>query len=650
MSVVQLFPDPDPDARPSHSAPGPARAWLERTTALPSPARLGSTMRWWCTVGLGKLGVLVVRAPLLLVLELRPIGVGLGRMMTAWAGWVAAIAHAEALRAAESHSEKYASELLATQKGRRRLSLGVAVVLAGATWWAVAVYPLAVILTIGLVVLVADAVGRRVAPQETKLPAPARAVLQEGVPLTQVTRALVDRAGERWGIELGIARAMTYSPARREYEVWVTSSEALTADIMRDFERAIGATDHAMRCLAPPDGQASVRRLVIREGDPLAVPVPAPQVRMGGTVADWVELGVSMTDVPFALPYAGVHHRKVMMTGGGKTAWAIRSTIRGLAPLRDVVLGGIDITNGPELTLWRDVIQYKGLDVAGAERVLDKALAEIDRRSRILTAIAEDDDPDNDATEWHSGLGPAFIIVIDEFAQLAAFDGKGGRPNLLAKAEQIVRTGRKHWVSLDMYTQRTGNDDFGSTTMSSQCAVTVAGPCEPADAVRMFGVDQRDAGYTPHLLRPGVQGDARDAGKVMISSPMHRTPDYYRYYAPGTTAEVKRLARQLVDAGLPSLGDTGLDEAVVVDPLLAEAERAFDTAGADRLPSAVLLEHLQVADPDTWGPWTQVRLAEALRDHGMRPRGLNLPDGTNPRGYLRAELDAALQTSERTDA
>ena len=624
---------------------GPVRARLERVPTLPDRHRAAAVARWWVTDGARRLVALLVRAPLLLLLELRPIGTGLGRIVMGWARWCNADTYAAtiATNAGLGVAHKDDPARLEARRGRRRvLSALLGTVLVGLVWAAVLRWPGALVLGAGVLVLVCDAVGRRIAPAPTvALPPPARAVLTEGVPLTQITRAIVDRAAERWGLELGVARAMTYSHERREYEVTVTCSEALTRDHMADFERAIGAADHSMRCLAPPDRRAGTRRLVIREGDPLAEPVPAPVDIPRGSITEWVELGVSMTDVPFALPFAGVHMRIVMGTGGGKSAWALRGIIRGLAGRRDVVLGGIDITNGPELTLWRGVIQHRGLDPEGAERVLDLALAEIARRGAVLSALAEDDDPDNDVSEWHSGLGPAFVILVDEFAQLAVFDGKGKRADLLGKCEQIVRTGRKHWVSMVMLTQRTGNDDFGSTTMSSQCGVTVAGPCDPADTVRMFGVELRDAGYQPHLLSPGVEGDIRDAGKVYLSSPAHRTPDLYRFYAPGSTAEVKRIARQLVDQGLPVLGGpAGTVDAVEVPTLLVDVERAFVDAGVGRLATAELLEAIR---PGGWD-LDERALAEQLRPFGVASGRWRPSPGANPvRGYALADVRAALE-------
>lgn len=631
-------------ADPPEPAPGPLRARLERMPTLPSPGRAVAVARWWGTVGAAKLGVLAVRAPYLLFLELRPIAVGLGRILTGWADWMAATAHAEMLRAATDHTEKYASELLAAQSGRRKLSAAGAVMLAAVVWWAAISYPSALAVAGVVLVGVADAVGRKVSPATTSaLPPPARTVLTEGVPLVQVTRAIVDRALSRWGIELGIDRAMTYSPARREYEVYVTSPEAITREHLADFERAIGATDHAMRCLAPADKSASVRRLVIREGDPLVDVPPAPWIPSGTrSIADPLEIGVSMTDTPFALVFAGEHIKVVGATGSGKTSWFLRNTIDAISSCLDAVLWGIDLTGGPEQSLWRGVIQRRAFTPEDAEALLDAALAEIARRSAILAGFAADDDPSNDdITEWCTQLGPALILVIDEFSTLAEYDGKAGRLNLLGKCELIVRTGRKAWVSLVALAQKTGNDDFGSTTMTTQANTSIALPCAAPDAVRLFGVERRDAGYTPHLLQPGTKTERRDAGKCYIESPLHRAPDLYSCYAPMAAGEVKRRARQRMADGLPTLdgGPVGQVDAVEVPAILVAVEAAFAAAGdPDRIATAELLERLDDAG------LTETKLAELLRPHDVRPGRWRPATGANAvRGYVLAEVRDALR-------
>jgi hypothetical protein len=635
MTLLELVP-PDDD-KPDQ--PGPIQARVERVPPLPRPARIRAGAWWWATTGAARLGAALVRAPYTALCELRPIAVGFGRIVASWSRWCSASTLEAGLKAADQHHEKHALEVERRKEGRRRISAFLFLLAVGAGWTAAVRWPAALLIVCGALVVVCDAVGRKVSPSPVHVPAPARVVLRDGVPLTQITRTLVEVA-TREGLELGVARAMRYDAARREYRVTVTCLDQIEAKHLRAFERGLGAADHAIRSLAT--GEATSRELVIRDGDPLAVHVDRDWIPTGTrSVAEPLDVGVSLTEVPFALTFAGVHMRVVMASGGGKTKWFLRACIDRVSACRDAVVWGADITNGPELSLWRGVVQRRATTPEEADALLDAAIAEIDRRGRILTAIAEDDDPDNDVDEWHAGLGPALVIFFDEFAQAAVYNGKGDRLNLLGKAEQIVRTGRKHWVSLVMLTQRTGNDDFGSTTMSSQCAVTIAGACEPADTVRMFGVERRDGGYAPHLLSPGVEGDPRDAGKVFISSPTHRTPDMYRAYAPGSTAEVKRRARQRIADGLPSLHGPAEDavEAVEVPASLLLLERVFaEHRHQDRVPSAVVL-----AADEAVG-WSAESLADALRPHGVTTRKARseLAGGRAVMCYFRVEVDAAL--------
>lgn len=647
-------PDDEPDepalapvVERAAGGPGPLRTRLERVPQLPSPARVRSTTSWWCTEGAKKLGILFVRAPYLLLLEWRPIGRGFARIVGGWSRWCAATELDAGLKTAELHNEKSALALNSKKEGRRRLSLAVAVVLLAAAWVAVVRWPGNFAAAVLVFVAVCDAVGRKAAPTKNNLPPPARAVLKEGVPLTQVTLAIIERARDRWGFEFGVARSMTYSPARREYELWVTSGEALTAEHMRDFERAIGAVDYAMRCLAPPDGTAGVRRLLIREGDPLAEVPPPPHIETGSRSIELaLDMGVSMTDTPFDLILAKTHVKVVMGTGGGKTAWFLRTCINRVSACRDAVILGVDLTHGPELPLWRKVVQRTAFDPEEAESLLNDVLAEIARRAVILADFAADDDPSNDdITEWCSALGPYWVVFIDEFSTLADFDGKGGKLNLLGLAEQIVRVGRKHGVGLIMCAQRTGNDDFGSTTMSTQAATAIVGPCAPSDAVRIFGVERRDQGYTPHLLKPGVPGQRRDAGKVFVDSVLHHSPDIYSCYAPLSAGQVKALARQRIADGLPSLHGRPVAgeplDAVEVPPMLADVEQAFADAGnPDRMSTVDLLASLRDAGHDL----DERGLAEALRPVELRPqaRWRPAPGANSIRGYNLVDVQAAM--------
>jgi hypothetical protein len=633
--------------------PSPLRRAVERATARPviRPRQIAVNVAWYTPRVLR----LTFYDSLRFVLrELGPIGRGIWRVLAAWARWKAAYGMAEGIAAAEGNPKgKLTDQRERRRTGRMIVSILVFAAMFGGGWWLFANYQPAFWATAVVLVAIFDAVGRHGQERPEYSPPPALpSVLTANVPLGQLEQTILG-ALEREMFEpgsFGIAHPLTYDPPRLEYRLQLSLRDELKAEHLRAIERAIGAKDYAIRNLATDT--STIRELVIRVGDSLALPVDRPFLPTGSkSVTEGIDMGTSAGDVPFVIPVAGVHSRVIMATGGGKTSWYLRALIDGLSACRDVVIGGIDITNGPEFALWRGVIQYRGLDPDQADEVLDVALAEIDRRAKILTAIAEDDDPDNDTTEWHSGLGPAFVILIDEFAQLAAYNGKGeyaDEPNLVAKALQIIRTGRKHWVSLQCLSQRSGKDDFGSTTMATQCAVTVAGPCSSDDAVRMFGVPRRDAGYTPNMLSPGVEGDIRDAGKVMLDSPMHRTPDLYRVYAPGSAAEVKRRARQRMDDGLPSLRDVvqpdALD-AVEVPPVLHAVEQVFIARGRpEKITSEELAAEVGQGNGD--------RLAAALRNEApdppraLRPsrRKFRPAPGVNPvHGYYWRDVEKAIR-------
>jgi hypothetical protein len=621
------------------------RAHLERQQ-LPSPARIAQQAHWWSTDGAKGAGVLLLKLPLLVVFELRPIFRGLGRVLSGWASWCAAADHAERLTGADDKTQKAAERLESRKEGRRRLSLIVFVVLVGVTWWAVVVHPEYLVVAGFVVVAVLDWAGRRGQTTVESLPPPLRVVLKEGVPLSQITASLL-ATFEREGIEVGVDQPLRYDAGRSDYRILVSCRDEITAEHLRALERGIGASDHTIRLLAT--GIATVRELVIRDGDPLAE-VPQPDWIPTGTrsiESGALDLGESMTEVPFALDFAGVHIRIVAGTGGGKTAWFLRNCIDRLSSCRDAVLWGVDITAGPELPLWRAVIQRRAFTPEDAEELLTAALVEIDRRAKILAGFAADDDPSNDdITEWCSQLGPWLVIVIDEFSTLAEYNGKpAGELDLLKLAKQIIRTGRKHGVSLVMFAQRTGTEDFGSTVMSTQAGTAIVGPCDMTDTVNVFGKDRRDQGYAPHLLTPGTKESANDAGKCYVDSPRHRTADLYRAYAPLSAGEVKRRARQRIADGLPSLhggrAELAVIEAAEVPVILADVEQAFADAGnPDKLATADLLAWLNSTDYDL----DAKKLADQLRPLELRPnaRWRPAPGVDSIRGYNLADVRDAL--------
>lgn len=649
--VVQLHKTPPVHAPTAPAAPSKARAAVAHLTDRPYPNRrqLTDTTRWW-TLRLAKV---IPWLPWLLVKELVPVCRGIARVCTAWAAWVSCVELAAAAKSAEGNQRaKATADVEDRRTGRRRLSLAAAALAgAGGGWlWLTHLHAAAAatILCVGVL----DLIGRRGRETEPFLPPAALpSVLSGNVPLSQITESIL-AAFDREGFEDGsvrVARPLAWDPARREYRISLSVRDAIRPEHVRAVERAIGARDHAIRNLATDT--STVRQLVIRVGDPLAHVDPPPFIPTGTvSIADPLDLGESAGDLPFALRFAGVHAAVVGRTGSGKSKGLLWTVIDRLSACRDVVLWGVDLQAGPALPMWRGVIQRTAYDEDTAEQLLHAALAEINRRMRVLQMLAESDDDDDDADEWHPGLGPALEIVLDEFAVLSDYDGKKKSPDLMGPVERIVRTGRKVWVGLVLATQKTGNSDFGSTVISSQVAIKMLMSCEESDTVRMLSTEKRDGGWSPHLLAPAVEGAARDAGKLYLSSPSHDLPDEYRTYAPMSSAEVKRRARQRITDGLPTLDGRRADavDAVEVPPVLAAVEAAFrDVGDPDRMATADLLGwlrdagHVFDADAKTAG----AQLAEQLRPDELRPeaRWRPTPGANSIRGYWLADVRAAIR-------
>jgi len=86
--------------------------------------------------------------------------------------------------------------------------------------------------------------------------------------------------------------------------------------------------------------------------------------------------------------------------------------------------------------------------------------------------------------------------------------------------------------------------------------------------------------------------------------------------------------------------------------LLSAIRDAFDAADIDRISSRELLEQLVSHETDApWAGWWEhdlknqntrgpaAKLARLLRPFGIRTRGIRLPDGTTPRGYMREDFE-----------
>lgn len=639
----------DDDDEPGTLAPatGGLRGRIEQRRPLPSRAEVASHSKWYLVEGGKWLGGLLVQLPVLILTELKPISFGAVRLAVGWARWCAARDHADRLTAAEDKTQKGAERLESRREWRLRWSLALLAVVLGAGVWAWFYYPLAVYLAGGLLVVACDAAGRVGTEKVKSLPPPMRTVLREGVPLSQVTAGLLETF-EREGLDVGIDRPMRYDPVRKDYRLMISCRDAILPEHLRALERGIGAADRAIRSLATDI--ATVRELVIRDGDPLNDVVPAPWLESGSvSISDPLEVGVSMTDTPFALHFADQHFKVIGSTGSGKSAWFLRNCIDRVSAARNAAVLGIDL-HGMELDLWRGVIQRKGRTPDEAKALLTEVLAEIARRTAVLRRYAIDDDPSNDhLTEWCDELaekeGPAWVIFVDEYHKVAE------HPELLAMCETVVREGRKVWITMKALSQKYGNSDFGSKVMTTQANTTIAFPCDPEDAVRIFGKAKRDSGWDPSILTPGTKNGDRhirnDAGKGFVESPNHTTPDIYGCFAPLSAGEVKARARRRLADGIPPMYVGGrtddVEDVAVVPPILVAVEKAFANAGNPEWMATVDL--LPLVQAMGFAELTENALSSGIpvdkNEPGSRKRR---PKETNPRqGYLLVSIHRAME-------
>jgi hypothetical protein len=354
------------------------------------------------------------------------------------------------------------------------------------------------------------------------------------------------------------------------------------------------------------------------------------------------------------------HMLIVAMTGGGKTTVHINNIIDRLAATVDVIICAGALVKVADFVAWRSVIYRLAQTVEEMDDLLQWALDEIARRDQLLKDIAADDDPTNDLDSWDPALGPAIVIILDEFPEIAEYNGTGVHkddPNLLEKAKRIMRTGRGLALTLILGIQASGNQDWGSSVMSKQIQVTIIGPVSEDDTVAILGKNKRDQGYAPHLLRAAVDADNfYDAGMAVIDGPGFGA-DYVRGYKPFNVkaramrreAEWKEMNNRPQMPSGPAL--SLVINAETVPNALAAVDAALKHYNARILSSALVVQHAN----EHGGSWTPTSLSRELeKETEMRPH----KDGWSHNGrcdvnkktlkcYHRKDIDDAFQAIER---
>lgn len=276
-----------------------------------------------------------------------------------------------------------------------------------------------------------------------------------------------------------------------------------------------------------------------------------------------------------------IHHNS------GKTE-SVQELISHFGECRDVYPVLIDLTMGPVGPLNRRVLRKTAYTIEDAEALLKWVLAQVNERHVTLHRLAESDD-DDAPTEWDLDWGPQIELIVDEYSFLAAHE------ELHTLVEQIMRVGRKVKICVVRASQKSGNNDLGSTLAASLVGLKILLACQESDTVKMLSTGHRDRGWSPHEFRPAVPGDNRDAGKAFVWGPSHRDPEIHRFHAPLDPGEVKRRDRRREADGLPNLDGTpaGEQPAMLLSPVQVAVDEIFTARGEEWLPTAELVEELK---------------------------------------------------------
>lgn len=517
-----------------------------------------------------------------LLFELRHFFRGVAVTWVAWRAWVTESHWAEEISAMPKESASRgpaATKWAEARSGHRRLSAVVALLVAVATAMACIWWPTDLIVAGISLMAIFDVVGRRHPDLDVPPPPVRRHLLQEGMP----TRALGDQIAERLqmdGLRADLAGQVQVHPGG-EYRVLITHEDAIEPKHLRMLERGLAGRPMSFRLIGTEDAGTSELRIPTR--DHLArVPARLWAPTGSRSIADPADLWLRSDGDPSSPVLAGIHTDMVGTTGSGKTE-GLQEIISFFGECKDVYPVFIDLTCGPVGPLNKRTLRKTAYDVESAEALLDWALERVEERHLILHRLAESDDDDAPVT-WDLSWGPQIEIIIDEYSFISQY------PELHAKVEAIMRVGRKVKICVIRASQKSGNNDLGSTVASSLVGLKILLACTERDTTSMLSTQHRDRGWSPHEFRPAVPGDARDAGKCFVWGPSHRDPEIHRFHAPLEPGEVKRRDRQRHTDGLPNLDGTrpGEQEAILLSPTQEAVEKVFAERAAHWLPTRVI--------------------------------------------------------------
>lgn len=196
----------------------------------------------------------------------------------------------------------------------------------------------------------------------------------------------------------------------------------------------------------------------------------------------------------------GIIGKSVLLGGnpGSGKSNAIRVFLAGLSNSRNLALYGID-PKRTELSMWRDRFTdlVLGHDAKSTESILSHLLDEVHRRAEYLSFSGS-------ATLEPSWEFPAIVLVIDEWAELAADGTSKDRQNVDKLLRRFVSLGRAVGCQAILCTQRPTSDviDTGTRVLLSDRFALRCGDRYQADAILGIG------SYEPAQLLGAAPGSA----------------------------------------------------------------------------------------------------------------------------------------------
>ena len=318
-----------------------------------------------------------------------------------------------------------------------------------------------------------------------------------GLPGSRVMSAAVDRWG--WRARIGLSPGQT------------------AADLMNAtpaLESGLQTRPGAVRVEPDPDrADHVVVRVLTSDPHARPVPYPLPVEDRTRTVTAPIPLGL-FEDAELVLVRLGHRHGLIGGVAGAGKSGVPNVILAELVACLDVVLWGVDLKGGMELSPWAACLDRLATTADQATRLLADAVAVLEARAGRLAA-------DGSRLWTPTWAAPALIVVIDEYAELAEESAVA-----TGHADSIARRGRATAVTLLAATRRPTQKAMGSGAMRSQMDVRICLRVrERRDVDLILGQGMLAAGWAAHTLNA--------PGKFLISTPEHITPRRARAYRLG---------------------------------------------------------------------------------------------------------------------